>query len=88
MRVSSSDTNTSNAHLDFRDHNIARQTPADYDILREAAILLRSDLVWSADFELIRCDLAEALDYYAISQQYGYPALLNIAKKLLKETHA
>lgn len=78
----------SSADLDFRDHNLSRQTPQDYDILREAAILLRSDLVWSADFEAIRCDLAEALDYYAISQQYGMPNLLNIAKALTKETHA
>lgn len=78
----------SSADLDFRDKNLSRQHAHEYEVLREAAILLRSDLVWSADFEAIRCDLAEALDYYAISQQYGLPALLNIAKTLLKETHA
>lgn len=76
------------ANLDFRDHNLARKDVEEYHILREAAILLRSDLVWSADFEAIRCDLAEALDYYAISQQYGNRPLLKIAKKLTKETHA
>jgi len=60
----------------------------EYETLRDAAILLRSDLVWSSDFEAIRYDLASALDYYAISQQYGYPALLKIAETLTKETHA
>lgn len=60
----------------------------EYETLREAAILLRSDLVWSDDFEAIRCNLAEALDYYAISQQYGFPALLRIAEILIKDTNA
>lgn len=76
------------ADLDFRDKNLSRNSMQEYDLLREAAILLRSDLVWSSDFEAIRYDLATALDYYAISQHYGYPALLNIAETLTKDTHA
>lgn len=59
-----------------------------YTKLREAASLLRSDTVWSSDLDQVRFDLAEVLDYYSISQQYGFPALLRIAETLTKETHA
>lgn len=77
------------ANLDFADHNNRSQrAKEEFDTLREAAILLRSDTVWSSDLDQIRHALAEVIDYYAISQQYGMPAILNIAKTLTKETHA
>ena len=81
----------SSADLDFRDNAPKRATPAlpkageTFALLTNAARLLRDpNLVWSDDFELIRTDLAEMLDYYAVLQAYQFPQLDRLAKKLME----
>jgi len=75
----------SSADLDFRD-NRPKEAMETFATLTNAARLLRDpNLVWSADFDLIRTDLAEMLDYYAVLQAYQFPQLDRIAKKLMEE---
>ena len=50
---------------------------------KQAAGLLRHDLVWSADLEAIRLDLAEYLDVKSSLGFANHPSLINIAKKLI-----
>ena len=50
---------------------------------KQAAGLLRHDLVWSADLESIRLDLAEYLEVKAGLGLANHPSLINIAKKLI-----
>ena len=50
---------------------------------KQAAGLLRHDLVWSADLEAIRIDLAEYLDVKSSLGLANHPSLINIAKKLI-----
>lgn len=54
---------------------------ADY---RQAAALLKDDLVWSGDFETIRLDLMELIEMQA--DLHIYPsALTDIVQKLIAE---
>jgi hypothetical protein len=54
---------------------------ADY---KQAVSLLRHDLVWSDDFDNIRLDLAELIDWHA--RTAVYPAhLTEIVQKLIAE---
>ena len=50
---------------------------------KQASGLLRHDLVWSADLESIRLDLAEYLDVKAHLSLANHPSLINIAQKLI-----
>ena len=50
---------------------------------KQAAGLLRHDLVWSADLEAIRLDLAEYLDVKSSLGLANHPSLINIAQKLI-----
>jgi len=50
---------------------------------KQAAGLLRHDLVWSADLEAIRLDLAEYLEVKCSLGLANHPSLINIAKKLI-----
>jgi hypothetical protein len=50
---------------------------------KQAAGLLRHDLVWSADFEAIRLDLAIYLEVKCSLGLANHPSLINIAKKLI-----
>lgn len=85
----------SSADLDFRDNAPkratstlpkAKQAGEIFATLTNAARLLRDpNLVWSDDFNLIRTDLAELLDYSAILPAYQLPQLNRIAKKLMEE---
>ena len=50
---------------------------------KQAAGLLRHDLVWSADFEAIRLDLAEYLEVKSSLGSAKHLSLINIAKKLI-----
>ena len=62
----------------------AEQVMRKYQIIRDAAMLLRDDnLVWSADMEAIRYHLGLALDYYSIKQQYDNPSLERVAEILM-----
>lgn len=76
------------ANLDWRDHNNRKQQEENrrYANLRQAASLLRDNhLIWSADMEIIRHDLAEALDYFSIMQQLNFSSLERIAEKLISD---
>ena len=53
------------------------------DNMRQAAELLKHDLVWSQDFEAIRLDLAEYLESKSTEGISNHPALLRIVDKLL-----
>lgn len=53
-----------------------------YSDYRQAAGLLRHDLVWSADFDAIRLDLADLIDFYAEATCYPN-ALTEIVQKLI-----
>jgi hypothetical protein len=54
---------------------------ADY---KQAAALLREDLVWSGDFDNIRNDLMELIERHAKEQ--NYPADLNdLVQKLIAD---
>lgn len=75
----------SSADLDFRD-NRPKPVNETFANLTNAARLLRDpNLVWSDDFELIRTDLAELLDYAAILPAYQLSQLNRLAKKLMEE---
>ena len=50
---------------------------------KQAAGLLRHDLVWSADLEAIRLDLAEYLEVKSSLGLANHPSLINIAQKLI-----
>jgi hypothetical protein len=50
---------------------------------KQASGLLRHDLVWSADLESIRLDLAEYLDVKAGLSLANHPSLIKIAQKLI-----
>jgi hypothetical protein len=54
---------------------------ADY---KQAAALLKEDLVWSGDFENIRLDLMEMIDS-AANQKIFTPHLSEIVQKLISE---
>jgi len=54
---------------------------ADY---RQAAALLKDDLVWSGDFDNIRMDLYDLIVFYA-SANYYPSALTNIVQSLIAE---
>lgn len=54
---------------------------ADY---RQAASLLKDDLVWSGDFENIRNDLMELIEMHADLRVYP-AALTDIVQKLIAE---
>lgn len=60
---------------------IAARNFADY---KQAASLLKDDLVWSGDFENIRLDLMELIDWHA--NNGIYPASLSeLVQKLIAE---
>ena len=54
---------------------------ADY---KQAVALLRDDLVWSGDFDNIRLDLLDMIDYHA-NQKVFLPHLTEIVQKLIAE---
>ena len=54
---------------------------ADY---RQAASLLKDDLVWSGDFDNIRMDLHDLIEFYASANYYPW-AMTNIVQKLIAE---
>lgn len=56
-----------------------RRLHADY---KQAAGLLRHDLVWSADFDAIRLPLADLIHFYA-SANYYPSALTEIVQNLI-----
>ena len=56
-----------------------RRLHADY---KQAAGLLRHDLVWSADFDGIRLALADLIDFHA-SANYYPSALTEIVQNLI-----
>lgn len=74
----------SSADLDFRD-NRPKEAETFATLTKAARLLKDPNLVWSADFDLIRTDLAELLDYAAILPAYQLPQLNRLAKKLLEE---
>jgi len=51
---------------------------------KQAVGLLRSDLVWSKDFDSIRMDLADLIQFYA-SAAYFPSALTNIVQNIIAE---
>lgn len=53
------------------------------DNMRQAAELLRHDLVWSQDFEAIRLDLAEYIESKSTQGIGNHPALIRLVDKLL-----
>jgi hypothetical protein len=54
---------------------------ADY---KQAASLLKEDLVWSGDFDNIRFDLMELIQYHAEMKVYP-AALTDIVQKLIAD---
>lgn len=54
---------------------------ADY---RQAAALLKEDLVWSGDFDNIRMDLMELIESHVKADSYP-PALSSIVQKLIAD---
>lgn len=54
---------------------------ADY---RQAAGLLKDDLVWSGDFDNIRMDLMELINYHADMRVYP-AALTDLVQKLIAD---
>lgn len=54
---------------------------ADY---RQAAGLLKDDLVWSGDFDNIRMDLMELIEYHADMRVYP-AALTDLVQKLIAD---
>lgn len=53
------------------------------DDFRQAAGLLRHDLVWDADFEAIRSDLADYLDSRSDAGVANHATLITLVKKLI-----
>ena len=58
-----------------------RRLNTDY---KQAASLLKDDLVWSGDFDNIRMDLHDLIVFYAAANYYP-SALTNIVDKLISE---
>ena len=50
---------------------------------KQASGLLRHDLVWDADFESIRSDLAEYLDSRSDAGVANHTSLINLVNKLI-----
>lgn len=55
------------------------------DDFRQAAGLLRHDLVWSADFEAIRSDLADYLDMKSVLGVGNSLSLVKVVKHLIAD---
>jgi hypothetical protein len=55
-----------------------------YNDYKQAAGLLRHDLVWSDDFEAIRIPLADLIDFHA-DYAYHPSALTDIVRNLIAE---
>lgn len=55
------------------------------DDFRQAAGLLRHDLVWSADFEAIRSDLADYLDMKSVLGVGNSLSLVKVVKNLIAD---
>lgn len=55
-----------------------------YNDYRQAAGLLRDDLVWSSDFEAIRLDLANLIATHAAMDNYPAP-LTEIVRTLIAD---
>ena len=53
------------------------------DDFRQAAGLLRHDLVWSEDFEAIRLDLADYLDSQSSAGVANHATLITLVQKLI-----
>jgi hypothetical protein len=53
------------------------------DDFRQAAGLLRHDLVWSADFEAIRSDLADYLDMKSVLGAGNSLSLVKVVQHLI-----
>ena len=53
------------------------------DDFRQAAGLLRHDLVWDADFEAIRSDLADYLDSRSNEGVANHATLVTLVRKLI-----
>ena len=53
------------------------------DNFKQASGLLRHDLVWDADFESIRADLAEYLDSRSEAGVANHASLINLVNKLI-----
>jgi hypothetical protein len=53
------------------------------DDFRQAAGLLRHDLVWSADFEAIRLDLADYLDMKSVLGSGNNLSLVRVVQNLI-----
>ena len=53
------------------------------DDFRQAAGLLRHDLVWSEDFEAIRLDLADYLDSQSNAGVANHATLITLVQKLI-----
>ena len=58
---------------------------ATYLDFKQAAGLLKADLVWSADMEAIRSSLAEYLEVKADLKLDNHPALIAVVKALIAE---
>jgi hypothetical protein len=58
-----------------------RRLNTDY---KQAAALLKDDLVWSGDFDNIRMDLHDLIEFYAKAEYYP-SALTGIVDKLIAE---
>jgi hypothetical protein len=53
------------------------------DDFRQAAGLLRHDLIWSEDFEAIRSDLADYLDSRSQEGVANHATLITLVQKLI-----
>lgn len=53
------------------------------DDFKQAAGLLRHDLVWSEDFEAIRLDLADYLDSQSSAGVANHATLIKLVQKLI-----
>jgi hypothetical protein len=53
------------------------------DSFKQASGLLKHDLVWDADFESIRLDLAEYLDSRSDAGVANHTSLINLVNKLI-----
>lgn len=50
---------------------------------KQAIGLLRHDLIWSDDFDMIRLDLADYLEFTTDLSSFNHPALFAIVQKLI-----
>jgi|TARA_R110000772_G_scaffold73233_4_gene160182 hypothetical protein len=62
---------------------LAKENQRIKNNFKQASGLLRHDLVWDADFEAIRSDLAEYIDSRSESGVANHTSLINLVNKLI-----